>query len=92
MNGNTTKNEFSKDLIATRSPNVEPVTLTLTAIEIFAIVSTIQIAKVAISEPGSIGECAKGAAKKMHDHLDPNSLLSLQLNEGWELEGVSSDD
>jgi len=86
--------EFSKDLIATRTRNSKSVTLTLTAVEIFAIVSTIQISKAAISELGSMGECAKGAAKKMHDYLDPNSLLSRHLNEGWKLEGegVASDD
>ena len=91
MDSNTVKYEFSKDLIATKARKLKQVTITLTAIEIFAIVSTIQIAKSSISELGSIGECAKQAAKKMHDCLDPNSLPSLLLNKGWELEGVSSD-
>jgi len=88
MNGDTAKNEFSKDLIATiatEARNTKPVTITLTAIEVFAIVSTIQIAKVAISELGSMGGCAKDAAKKMHYCLDPKSLLFLHLNEGWDL-------
>jgi hypothetical protein len=86
----TSSIEYIKDLEATYERNTKPVTITLTAIEVFAIVSTIQIAKVAISELGSMGGCAQEAAKKMHDHLDPNSLLFLHLNEGWDLEKSNS--
>ena len=88
MNGDTAKNEFSKDLIATEARNTKQVTITLTEIEVFAIVSTLQLAKVGFYESGSIGECAKDAAKKMHDCLDPNSLLFLQLNKGWDLKKI----
>ena len=88
MSGDTTKDEFSKDLVATRSRNVKPVTLTLTAIEIFAIVSVVQAAEgenAIIPKKSSLGNFAQEVAKKMHDHLDPNSLLSLHLKEGWKL-------
>jgi hypothetical protein len=84
MNGNA--DEYSKDMDATRARNLKPVTVTLTAIEIFAFVSTIQIAQSAISELGTLGECAVEAAKKMHGCLEFGSLLSLHLNEGWQLE------
>jgi hypothetical protein len=91
----TKETEFSKDLIATETRNLKPVTITLTEIEVFAIVSTVQAAEAGnaiIPKKSPLGNFAKEVAKKMHDHLDPESLLSLQLNEGWELEGVSSDD
>jgi hypothetical protein len=78
--------EFSKDLIATVTRNSKPVAITLTAIEVFAIVSAVQFARGEIPESGSLGELALKTAKKMHDCLDPNSLLSLQLNKGWDLE------
>jgi hypothetical protein len=38
------KNEFSKDIIATQTQNLKPVTITLTAIEVFAVVSAVQFA------------------------------------------------
>ena len=37
--------EFSKDLIATQTRNLKPVTITLTAIEVFAVVSAVQFAE-----------------------------------------------
>ena len=86
------KNEYSKDLMATVERNTKPVTITFTAIEIFAIVSTIQVADAEneiIPKNSPLCSYAKEVAKKMHDHLDPNSLLSLQLNEGWKSEGAS---
>ena len=92
MDSNTVKDEFSKDLVATKARNSKQVTITLTAIEVFAIVSAIQATNSACSQLGTMGECAVAVAKKMHDCLDPDSLLSLHLTEGWELEGVSSDD
>jgi hypothetical protein len=78
--------EFSKDLLATQRRNLKPVTVTLTAIEVFAIVSAVQISENAIPELSSLGACAKEAAKKMQDCLDPDSLLFLHLNKGWDLE------
>lgn len=92
MSGDTVKDEYSKDLIATHARNSRSVTITLTEIEIFAIVSTIQSAEIAIPELGAMGEFVKATAKKMQNSLNPESLLFLQLKEGWELEGVSSDD
>ena len=88
MSGDTVKDEFSKDLVATQARNLKPVTLTLTAIEFFAIVSTVQAAEgenAIIPKRSPLGNFAKEVAKKMHDHLDQNSLLSLHLNQGWEL-------
>jgi len=79
----TEKTEFSKALIATQTRNLKPVTITLTAIEVFAVVSAVQLAESVIPEFSSLGNCAKDAAKKMHDCLDSNSLLSQHLNEGW---------
>jgi hypothetical protein len=75
--------EFSKDLIATQTRNLKPVTITLTAIEVFAVVSAVQFAESVIPESSPLGKCAKDAAKKMHDCLDLNSLLSQYLNKGW---------
>jgi hypothetical protein len=69
--------EFRKDIEAPETRNLKPVNITLTAIEIFAIVGTIN----GIPEFGSYHECAKEAAKKMHNCLDPNSLLVRHLNE-----------
>jgi len=76
--------EFSKDLIATLTRNTKPVTITLTAIEVFALVSAVQFAESIIPNSSSLGKCAKDAAKKMHDCLDSNSLLSQHLNENWD--------
>jgi len=87
----TLRDEYSKDMIATEARNSRPVTITLTELEIFAIVSTIQCAENAIPELGSMGEFVTATAKKMHNLLNPESLLFLQLKEGWESEGVSSD-
>jgi hypothetical protein len=78
--------EFSKDLIATQTRNLKPVTITLTAIEVFAVVSAVQLAKSVIPELSSLGNCAKDAAKKMHSCMDSNSLLYQHLNQGWDLE------
>jgi len=83
--------EYSKDMIATQARNSRPVTIILTELEIFARVSTIQSAEIAIPELGVLAEFVTSAAKKMHNSLNPESLLSLQLKEGWESEGVSSD-
>jgi hypothetical protein len=93
MNGDIEKNEFSKDLIAAQARNEQPVTITLTAIEVFAIVSIVQVAEEGngiIPKMSPLGNFAKEVAKKKHNHLDPNSLLSLQLNKGWE-SGAESD-
>ena len=92
MTGNTTEDEFCKSLDATYAQNTKPVTITLTAIEVFAIVSVVQISENAIPALSSLGDCAQEAAKKMHACLDQNSLLAQHLNKGWDLEGVSSDD
>jgi hypothetical protein len=78
--------EFSKDLIATQTRNLKPVTITLTAIEVVALVSAVQLAESAIPKLSSLGNCAKDAAKKMHDCLDATSLLYLHLNEGWDVD------
>jgi hypothetical protein len=75
--------EFSKDLIATQTRNSKPVTITLTAIEVFAVVSAVQFAESIIPKSSPLGNCAKDAAKKMHDCLDSNSLLSQHLNKSW---------
>jgi hypothetical protein len=75
--------EFSKDLTATRTRNLKPVTITLTAIEVFAVVSAVQLAESTISKSSPLGKCAKDAAKKMHNCLDLNSLLSQHLSQGW---------
>lgn len=88
MSGDTMKDEFSKDLIATQARNLQPVTLTLTAIEIFAIVSTVQAAEgenAIIPKRSPLDNFAKEVAKKMHRCLDPKSLLFLHLKEGWKL-------
>jgi hypothetical protein len=79
----TEKTEFSKDLIATQTRNLKPVTITLTAIEVFAVVSAVQFAQSVIPESSSLGNYAIATAKKMHDCLDSNSLLSQHLNKGW---------
>ena len=79
----TEENEFSKDLIDTRARNLKPVTITLTAIEVFAVVNAIRFSESIIPKSSPLGKCAKDAAKKMHDCLDSNSLLSRDLNEGW---------
>ena len=90
MKDNTTEDEFCKSLDATFARNTKPVTVTLTAIEVFAIVSAVQFSELAIPELRSLRDCAQEAAKKMHACLDQNSLLAQHLNKGWELEGVSS--
>ena len=90
MKDNTTEDEFCKSLDATFARNTKPVTVTLTAIEVFAIVSAVQFSEFASPELRSLGDCAQEAAKKMHACLDQNSLLAQHLNKGWELEGVSS--
>jgi|SRR4028119_2284469 len=90
MSDDTLENEYSKDVDATYERNTKPVTIKLTAIEVFAIVSAVQISENAIPELSPLGACAKEAAKKMHDCLDPNSLLSLHLNKGWDLEESNS--
>ncbi len=85
------EDEYSKDLMATFERNTKPVTITFTAIEIFAIVSTIQFANAGneiLSQNSPLCSYAKEVAKKMHDHLDPESLLSLQLSDGWKSEGA----
>jgi len=92
MSSDTVNDEYSKDLIATHARNSRSVTITLTEIEIFAIVSTIQSAEIAIPELGFTGGFIKATAKKMQNSLKPESLLFLQLSEGWESEGVKSDD
>jgi len=80
----TESDEFSKDLAATQTRNLKPVTITLTAIEVFAVVSAIQLAKSVIPNCSSLGNCATEAARKMHNCMDSNSLLYEQLNEGWD--------
>ena len=77
------ENECSKDIDATYARNTKPVTVTLTAIEIFAVVSAVQASENANPALSPLGGCAQEAARKMHDCLDPNSLLSLQLNKAW---------
>ena len=84
------KTEFSKDIIATQTRNLKPVTITLTAIEVFAVVSAVQFAESIIPESSSLGKCAITAAKKMHDCLESNSLLSQHLNQGWGGEGSNN--
>ena len=94
MKDNTTEDEFIKSLDATYARNTKPVTITLTALEVFAIVTAIraiQMSKLTISELSGLGDCTKEAARKMHECLDQNSLLAQPLNEGWNLEGVSDD-
>jgi len=86
MSGDTVKDEYSKDLEATYKRNTKPVTITLTAIEVFAIVSAVQVADGVIPESSSLGKCAKDAAKKMQDCMDSNSLLYKHLNESWDSE------
>lgn len=78
------KDEFNKDLYATYEQNTKTVTITLTAIEVFAIVSAVQLSEHEIPALGPLMDCAKKSAKKMHACLDPNSLLSQHLNRGWE--------
>ena len=79
------KNEFSKDLTATLTQNLKPVTVTLTAIEVFAVVSAIQLAKSSrIPESSPLGKCAEDAARTMHNCMDSDSLLYQQLSQGWE--------
>jgi hypothetical protein len=83
----TGQNEYSEDLMTTVERNTKPVTITLTAIEIFTIVNTIQIADAEdgiISKDSLLCSYAREVARKMHDHLDPNSLLFLQRDKGWE--------
>jgi len=86
MSDDTLKDEYSKDMKATYERNTKPVTITLTAIEVFAIVSAVQFSESVIPELSSLGACAKEVAKKMHHCLDPNSLLFLHLDKGWNLE------
>ncbi len=78
------ENEFSKDMEATYARNTKPVTIMLTAIEVFAIVSVVQASENVNPALSSFGKCAQEAAKKMHDCLDPDSLLALHLNKAWD--------
>ena len=94
MKGNTTEDEFCKSLDATYAQNTKPVTITLTALEVFAIVRAmrvIQLSALVIPALSGLGDCAQEAAKKMHACLDQDSLLAQQLNKGWNLEGVETD-
>jgi hypothetical protein len=82
-----TGDESSENLITPENrPNLQPITLDLTEIEIFAIVSTVQIAAVAIPQHSLFRGFAKQVAKKMHDSLDPNSQFFLHLKKGWDSE------
>ena len=76
--------EFSKDLTATETRNLKPVTITLTAIEVFAVVSAVQLAKSLIPKLSPLGNCATDAARKMHNCMDLNSLLYQHLNQDWD--------
>ena len=69
---------------ANAAPRVK---FTLTVEEVFALVSVIQIARASTPGLGAIGESARATAKKLHDALDPNSLMSQHLNEGWDIKG-----
>jgi hypothetical protein len=83
MLGMTEETEFSKDLIATQTRNAKTVTITLTAIEVFAVVNAVEFAVSLNPKSSLLGKCAKDAAKKMYDCLDPNSLLSQHLKKIW---------
>jgi hypothetical protein len=83
MLGMTEETEFSKNLIATQTRNEKPVTITLTEIEVFAVVNAVEFATSLIPKSSSLGKCAKDTAKKMHACLDPNSLLSQHLKKNW---------
>jgi predicted DNA-binding transcriptional regulator YafY len=65
------------------SPEEKLITITLTEIEIFAIVSAVQLAESVMPELSDLGSCAKDAAKKMHECMDSNSVLYQHLNKGW---------
>jgi hypothetical protein len=76
--------EKSEDLIAPETQqNSKLITLDLTELDIFAIVSTVQLAGNEIREDSLLYDAAKQVAKKMHDYLDPNSPLFFQLKKGW---------
>jgi hypothetical protein len=67
------------------SPEEKLITITLTEVEVFAIVSAIQLAQSVIPESSDLGSCAKDAAKKMHKRM-ANSALYQHLNKGWDLD------
>ena len=58
-------------------------TITLTGEEILSLVAMAQLAYLSNPALGELGECGKSAAQKIQASLDPNSLLSQQLSEGW---------
>jgi hypothetical protein len=71
--------EYSKDLEATKARNDPPVTIELTAMEVFAVVNAVRFAETIIPPSSPLGDVARLVAKKMHDSLDSNSLLSQHL-------------
>jgi hypothetical protein len=89
MSGDTANNEYNKGLQATYARNTKPVTITLTAIEVFAVVSVIQASEKTNPALTSLGRCAEEAARKMHGCLEADSQLSLHLTEAWN--GVKKD-
>jgi len=58
-------------------------TITLTGEEILSLVAMAQLAYLSNPALGKLGECGKSAAQKIQASLDPNSLLSQHLREGW---------
>ena len=90
MSDDTLSNQYSKDLEAVYEQNTKPVTITLTAIEVFAIVSAVEVSEIAVPASSDLLACAKAAAKKMQVCLDPNSSLFLHLKNGGDLEKSNS--
>ena len=72
--------------MTTQMPGEKSVTITLTEIEPFAIISAVQLAESVMPELSDLGNYAKDTAKKMHDCMDTNSLLYQHLNKGWNSE------
>jgi hypothetical protein len=71
--------EDSKELEATKARNDRLVTIELTAMEVFAVVNAVRFAETIIPPSSPLGSVARLAAKKMHDSLEEDSLLSRHL-------------
>jgi hypothetical protein len=59
------------------------ITVSLTGEEILSLVAMAQLAYLSNPALGELGECGKSAAPKIQASLNPNSLLSQHLSEGW---------
>lgn len=63
----------------------QPLTITLSLREAFNLITALQLALFMETELGFIGELGKESTRKIHNSLDPASLTSQHLNDGWNL-------